>query len=53
MLMDAGLLIDSTVSGSGSEVIAVDLVDLGSDRLGLVGLGLAVDDSVVDYVVHS
>ena len=53
VLMHARLFVDSTVSGGSGQVVAVDLVDLSCDRLGLVGLGLTVDEGIVDHIVHS
>ena len=42
------ILVDSTVSGGSGQVVAVDLVDLSCDRLGLVGLGLTDANGVLN-----
>ena len=50
VLMDVGFLVGLAVHYRGGQPGAVDGVELAGDHFGLVGLGLAVDDSVVNDV---
>ncbi len=51
MLVDLRLRPLGTIGGGSGAGVAVDLIDGSGLHSGLVGLGLAIDDGVVDHIV--